>query len=95
MTTIICAHHWIIGRAAGPASKGKCRLCGEEREFSNSVETYGGWTNRSGKVNGGQAARVQAEPDLRTASSNSRTDRLRSADCQPVRRSFFLTSSLH
>ena len=38
---------------------------------------------------------VQAEPDLRTASSNSRSDRLRSADCQPVRRPFFLTSALH
>jgi hypothetical protein len=45
-----CAHHWIIETPDGPVSTGRCRLCGEEREFSNSVDTYGGWTNRSGKV---------------------------------------------
>ena len=50
MTTITCAHHWIIERAAGAASKGKCRMCGEEREFDNSVETWGGWTNRNQKT---------------------------------------------
>ena len=37
MTNAQCAHHWLIETAAGPASKGVCRLCGEEREFSNSV----------------------------------------------------------
>ena len=47
-----CPHHWIIEKPDGPVSTGRCRMCGEEREFSNSVETYGGWTNRSGKVNG-------------------------------------------
>jgi len=36
MTTTRCAHHWIIETATGPVSKGMCRLCGEEREFSNS-----------------------------------------------------------
>ena len=45
-----CAHHWIIETPDGPVSTGRCRLCREEREFSNSVDTYGGWTNRSGKV---------------------------------------------
>ncbi len=44
MTTTHCAHHWIIDTPEGPVSKGRCRLCGEEREFSNSVDTlYGGW----------------------------------------------------
>ena len=38
MTTTQCAHHWIIETAAGPVSKGKCQLCGEEREFSNSAQ---------------------------------------------------------
>ncbi len=55
MTT--CPQHWIIETSEGPVSMGKCRMCGEEKEFSNSVETYGGWTNRSGKVNGGQQNR--------------------------------------
>ena len=49
-----CPHHWIIETPDGPASTGRCRMCGEEREFSNSVETWGGWTPRSGKVNNGQ-----------------------------------------
>ncbi len=38
MTITQCAHHWIIETADGPVSKGACRLCGEEREFSNSVQ---------------------------------------------------------
>ena len=46
-----CMHHWAIERANGPISKGTCRVCGEEREFRNSIETRGGWT---GKVNDGQ-----------------------------------------
>ncbi len=50
MTTIHCPHHWIIEAAAGPVSKGKCRLCREEREFCNSIETSGGWTNRGQKT---------------------------------------------
>ena len=37
MTTTQCAHHWLIETADGPVSKGECQLCGEEREFSNSV----------------------------------------------------------
>ncbi len=42
MATIRCAHHWIIARADGPISKGRCRLCGEEGEFTNSLEYQGG-----------------------------------------------------
>lgn len=38
MTTTQCAHHWIIETATGPRSKGKCQLCGEEKEFSNSAQ---------------------------------------------------------
>ncbi len=41
MTTTQCAHHWIIEKADGPRSKGKCQLCGEEKEFSNSVGSMG------------------------------------------------------
>ncbi len=44
MTTTHCPHHWIIETPEGPVSMGRCRLCGEEREFNNSVETWGGWT---------------------------------------------------
>ena len=47
MTATHCAHHWVIDAAAGPLSKGRCRLCGEEKEFSNSAMTRGGWTIQS------------------------------------------------
>ncbi len=40
---VACPHHWEIESANGPISKGTCRVCGEEREFNNSVETWGGW----------------------------------------------------
>ncbi len=50
MTTTQCPHHWIIATPEGPLSKGRCRLCGEEREFSNSAETHGSWTNQGRKV---------------------------------------------
>ena len=39
---VVCTHHWIIETPDGPVSKGRCRLCRAEREFSNSFET-GGW----------------------------------------------------
>ncbi len=30
-----CYHHWIIESPNGPTSKGVCKYCGAEREFSN------------------------------------------------------------
>ena len=49
MTTTQCAHYWIIEKADGPRSKGRCRLCGEEREFSNSTEFRGtNWNSDPG-----------------------------------------------
>jgi hypothetical protein len=38
-----CVHYWIIDIPAGPVSRGKCRLCGESREFRNYLETASGW----------------------------------------------------
>jgi len=34
-TKQICRHHWVIELAQDPTSRGVCRLCGEQREFSN------------------------------------------------------------
>ena len=50
MTSNQCPHHWIIETANGPISKGKCKLCRVEREFNNSVETWGGWTPQVSKL---------------------------------------------
>jgi hypothetical protein len=32
-----CCHHWHIQPADGPTSKGRCKLCGAEREFDNAL----------------------------------------------------------
>jgi len=32
-----CCHHWLIERATGPSSRGVCKFCTEEREFSNRL----------------------------------------------------------
>ncbi len=35
-----CQHYWIIESANGPTSRGVCRICGAEREFSNSFPDF-------------------------------------------------------
>ncbi len=32
-----CRHHWIIDFSQQIESKGRCRLCGEERTFQNKM----------------------------------------------------------
>ncbi len=45
-----CAHHWLIDPPNGAVSSGRCRKCGETREFRNSIE-YSSWygTRNSGQ----------------------------------------------
>ncbi len=50
---VACPHHWIIETPEGPVSQGRCRLCGEVKEFSNSVETWGGWSLKNGEARNG------------------------------------------
>ena len=44
MTTTIeqpsCKHHWVIASPRGALSGGRCKRCGEEREFRNSTTDY-------------------------------------------------------
>ncbi len=36
-----CRHIWLIEPANGPRSRGTCKLCGMEKDFSNApVESY-------------------------------------------------------
>jgi hypothetical protein len=42
MTDQTCKHFWKIESPDGPTSTGRCKLCGEKREFNNSYE-YTGW----------------------------------------------------
>ena len=32
-----CRHHWVIAAPQGATSMGRCKACGETREFSNSA----------------------------------------------------------
>ena len=33
-----CVHHWLVEAANGPISRGRCKRCGKEREFTNNPE---------------------------------------------------------
>jgi hypothetical protein len=35
-----CRHHWIIESPRGALSSGRCKVCGEERQFRNSANDY-------------------------------------------------------
>ncbi len=35
-----CKHHWIIESPQGALSSGRCKRCGEVREFRNSAQDY-------------------------------------------------------
>lgn len=35
-----CKHHWVIAAPQGAMSGGRCKRCGEEREFRNSTTDY-------------------------------------------------------
>ncbi|MBI2869789.1 MAG: hypothetical protein HYX96_08200 [Chloroflexi bacterium] len=32
-----CPHFWVIESAGGPTSRGRCKRCGAQKEFFNSV----------------------------------------------------------
>jgi len=42
-----CRHHWIIETPRGATSMGRCKRCGQEREFRNSASDYL-WEDESG-----------------------------------------------
>ena len=50
-----CTHHWIIGRPNGPTSMGKCKICGDEQEFKNSIQGTG-WDRDGGRRRAAAAA---------------------------------------
>jgi len=39
-TAPTCQHHWLIESPRGATSTGRCKRCGEEREFRNSASDY-------------------------------------------------------
>jgi len=43
----LCQHHWLIESPHGATSRGRCKRCGEEREFRNSATDHL-WEDESG-----------------------------------------------
>lgn len=48
-----CVHHWVIDPPNGAVSKGRCKACGEEKEFRNSFEYSSWYGNKSPGAKGG------------------------------------------
>lgn len=36
----VCHHYWVIEVANGPSSVGKCKYCGETKEFLNAFPVF-------------------------------------------------------
>ncbi len=68
-----CRHHWIIETPQGALSSGRCKRCGEEREFRNSANDYI-WDGDSsssgyGRLGGVRSTPTPVEGDEMTAGS--------------------------
>ncbi len=69
-----CRHHWLIESPRGALSSGRCKVCGEERQFRNSANDYI-WDDDSSSSSGyGRSGLVRstakpADDDDMTASS--------------------------
>jgi len=37
---LTCRHYWVIEKAMGPTSRGMCKYCSVNREFSNFIPDY-------------------------------------------------------
>ncbi|MDP6668181.1 MAG: hypothetical protein QF357_12435 [Dehalococcoidia bacterium] len=55
-----CVHHWVIDPPNGAVSQGRCKACGEEREFRNSFEYSSWYGNKSPGAKGGAKGGAQA-----------------------------------
>jgi hypothetical protein len=62
-----CRHHWVIESPRGALSTGRCKRCGEMRDFRNSTSDYV-WDDDSGK--GGYSPWRGVRNSPRTAESD-------------------------
>ena len=46
-----CGHFWVIEAANGPTSLGKCKYCGEKKEFYNGFPGYNPLRRSSNPMN--------------------------------------------
>jgi hypothetical protein len=57
-----CVHHWVIDPPSGAVSEGRCKACGEKKEFRNSFEYSSWYGNKSPAPKKGAAAAKGAAP---------------------------------
>ena len=72
---VTCQHHWVIDTPRGAMSPGRCKRCGEEREFRNSAQDHLWEDDSSGGYNawrGARTARAAADDDEVAASRGDR-----------------------
>ncbi len=60
----MCTHHWVIDSPNGPVSRGVCKLCGQAREFANTIEsTWSSWRSTTRGAGGVSVdVRLAGEP---------------------------------
>jgi hypothetical protein len=66
-----CVHHWVIDPPNGAVSEGRCKACGEKKEFRNSFEYSSWYGNKSpapkAGAKGAEAAKGAADPKASAA----------------------------
>jgi hypothetical protein len=68
-----CRHHWLIESPQGALSHGRCKRCGEEREFRNSATDHLWEDGSGGGYNAWRGVRSAPRPsdDEETLASGS------------------------
>jgi hypothetical protein len=57
-----CVHHWVIDPPNGAVSEGRCKSCGEKKEFRNSFEYSSWYGNKSPAPKAGAKGAADAKP---------------------------------
>jgi hypothetical protein len=58
-----CHHFWVIDVANGPSSLGKCKICGEKKEFMNAFPTFNPLRKNSNPLNLPKMPNVEMEKE--------------------------------
>ena len=59
-----CVHHWVIDPPNGAVSEGRCKSCGEKKEFRNSFEYSSWYGNKSPAPKAGAKGAADAKVTL-------------------------------
>ena len=71
VSNVTCAHHWVIETPAGPLSHGRCKLCGQDREFRNSPDNAFYWEDDASRKAAAATYRVTSSPVVSTTTEGS------------------------